>query len=69
LDRDTVKGPSEEELAAIAVALATIRKSAAQSTAMDDRERRVEPWTLATRLPELEFDELLALRHACSIRY
>jgi hypothetical protein len=60
-----VKPPAADELAAIAIALATVSRKADDSAAA---ETRVAPWSLAMRRPDLEFDELLALRHACSIR-
>ena len=65
-----MKPPATEELAAIAAAIATVtQEPGAELYDRVDRERRVAAWQLAMRLPDLEFDDLLALRHACSIRF
>jgi hypothetical protein len=60
-----VKAPSADELAAIAAALAAVSESTGDLSAS---QTRVAPWSFAMRHPELEFDELLALTHACSTR-
>jgi len=60
-----VTAPSGDELAAIAVAL----EVAAQDGDPAPAETAVAPWSLAMRHPELEFDELLSLRRACSTRF
>jgi len=61
-----VRPPSADELAAIALALGAVSRAPDDSA---PAETRVAPWSLAMRHPELEFDELLALRHACSLRF
>jgi hypothetical protein len=65
-----MKAPSADELAAIAAALAAYEGSAVHGRSRgEERRSATGAWTLAMRRPELEFEELLALRHACSTRF
>jgi len=56
--------PTDDELAAIAVALTDVAHA-------DEEPGSPAPsaWQLSDRRPDLEFDELLALRNACSTRF
>jgi hypothetical protein len=56
-------GPDEDELAAIAAALVFARRAA------EPAMQSASGWVLAARYPDLEFDELLALRQPCSTRF
>jgi hypothetical protein len=56
--------PSDDELAAIVIALAVARAKPGNVASID----RPPAWTLSMRRPDLEFDDLLALR-TCSTRF
>ncbi|MGA8535391.1 MAG: hypothetical protein WB615_14885 [Candidatus Tumulicola sp.] len=58
--------PRDAELAAVIAALAAVARD---SNAANEPARPASAWMLAALRPELEFDELLALRNACSTRF
>jgi hypothetical protein len=64
-----MREPSGDELDAIAAALAVYEGSGSERSGGAPGRPEVAAWTLAMRRPELEFEELLALRHACSTRF
>jgi hypothetical protein len=56
--------PTDDELAAIALVLASVA-----TTSEVPEGPGPSAWQLAARRPDLEYDELLALRNACSTRF
>jgi hypothetical protein len=57
--------PSSDELAAIAAALDAVTRSGNREGVPSIP---ASAWVLAMRRPDLEFDDLLAIRQLCSIR-
>jgi hypothetical protein len=58
--------PSDDELAAIAAAIAAAATGIEATTVAVSGPTA---WTLSLRRPDLEFDDLLALGRACSTKF